>query len=62
MSKWYVHDEADCFGSFETVEEAAAEATSLVANGMEGVHIVYMTEAQAQVYCETGSISKAFKA
>lgn len=54
MRKWYVFDKFDCFDDFETAEAAAKQASILVANGEQGVHIAYMTEAEHIAYCENG--------
>jgi len=62
MKKWYVHDAADCFGSFETHEAAAHYAAGLVDGGFEGVHIVYMSDTQVALYAKTGNLRKAFHA
>lgn len=53
---WYVFDECDCFGSFETASAAAASAESLVIDKFEGVHIAYMTKEQFDAYCKTGNL------
>jgi hypothetical protein len=59
--KWYVFDETDCFDSFETVGAAATCAEYLIMSDMEGVHIVYMSEAQSAAYCKGGKLAEAFK-
>lgn len=54
--RWYVHDQFDCFDSFETPEAAAKHADWMARGGSRGVHILYMTEAENNHYCQTGEI------
>lgn len=54
--RWYVHDQHDCFDSFETASAAAGHAEWLIHAGQQGVHILYMTEAENSNYCATGCI------
>lgn len=65
MRKWFVHDEAGCYESFATVEAAAKLAKELAeddpASDVTGVHIVYMSKAQHEVYCKTASLGKAIR-
>lgn len=56
MRRWYVHDQFDCFDSFETAEAAAKHAKWMADGGSRGVHILYQTEAEAEHYCKTGEI------
>lgn len=51
--KWYVFDLYDCFGSFDTVEEAANLAKALSCTE-EGIHIAYMDEETFNKYTHTG--------
>lgn len=60
MKKWYVHDKFDCYGSFVDVTEAASCAKLLADSGEVGVHIVYMTEVEAEAYCVTGNLNKSW--
>ena len=54
MRKWYVFDEADCFGGFDSVKEAGELAARLVEQGSEGMHIAYMTYEEMMQYSTDG--------
>ncbi len=53
-SLWRVFDEADCFDSFERVEDAVSLAKRLIADGCSGVEIKYMGEEAFQKYLKNG--------
>lgn len=61
MKKWYVHDVADCWDSFETVEAAGQLAKNLDEQGEDGVHVVCMTETQHAVYTQSGDLREAYR-
>ena len=59
--KWYVHDEYDCFNDYERIDSASTLAARLVAQGMNGVHIVHMTQVQHDEYCMNGDLRAAIQ-
>lgn len=52
--KWYVFDEADCFGGYDDILSAAKQAAWLVDADFGGVEIKYLSEVQFKNYCQTG--------
>jgi hypothetical protein len=52
--KWYCFDKHDTFGGYDTALEAAAQLEYLVADGLTGVHMAQMTEAEFKQYCTDG--------
>ena len=59
---WYVFDKHDCIDCFTTAESAAILAAEMAADGMEGVHIAYMTQAQFSAYYQVNDLNKAWEA
>jgi len=61
--RWYVFDEYDCFTSFsyEDGMKAMDVAVGLERQGLDGMHVVCMTPAQFNAYCEHGDLRKAMK-
>jgi hypothetical protein len=59
--KWYVFDAHDCFEHCDNGTAAGLAASSLVAQGMEGVHTVCMTQAQFEHYCKHDDLKAALK-
>lgn len=57
--KWYVFDQFDCFFGHDTAEEAARQAQNMVSDGMEGIHIAYLTRAQFDAYCKHSNLKQA---
>lgn len=52
---WYVFDQHDCFSAgLKDVNQAAAEAKTLAADGFKGIHIAYMTKQEFDLYCKDG--------
>lgn len=56
MRKFYVFDQFDCFGEYSTMEDASKEAARLIANELERVHIIHLTQTEFDAYCETGCL------
>jgi hypothetical protein len=50
---WYVFDEADCIDKYETVYHAGLKAEEMVVYGFNGIHILYLTQAEFDEYCKT---------
>jgi len=59
--RWYVFDQFDTFFHFATAAEAAIEAEHLAKDGLTGIHIVQMTEAQFDAYCTHSNLAEALK-
>lgn len=55
--KWYVFDEADCFGTFNSAAEAAKQADWLVAQGFSGIEIRCLSTEQFNHYCKFGTLT-----
>ena len=51
--KWHVYDKFDALGVFDTVAEAADYVGEFAA-GAQGVHILHLTEAEKDAYCNYG--------
>lgn len=51
MKRWFVVDQFDCFGDFDTAAEAAACAARLVRDGIEVVSIHYCTADELDDRC-----------
>jgi hypothetical protein len=58
MKKWYVHDKFDCFGCYTSVMDAAKAALTMTE--FSGLHIVYMTDEEAEKYCNTGNLKQSW--
>ena len=52
--RWYLFDKHDCIGDYERAVTAAAEAQRMADDGDEGVHMLYLTKAEKDAYCEYG--------
>jgi hypothetical protein len=61
MKKWYVFDQFDTYFSFNTPQDAAKEAADLADQGLTGIHITHMTEAQYDAYCANSDLNAALK-
>lgn len=57
QKQWYVFDKRDCIGEYSmaaTAATAAIEATRLANDNCDGVHILHLTEAEKDAYCNYG--------
>ena len=54
QKQWYVFDKRDCIGEYSMAATAAIEATRLVNDNCDGVHILHLTEAEKDAYCSKG--------
>lgn len=54
MKKWYVFDSYDCFGHYDTLEAASAQAAWLIAGEFTGVEIRHLTKEEFEHYCQFG--------
>jgi hypothetical protein len=54
MRKWYFGDMYDNFGVLDSATEAGAAADKLVADGFEGVYVLYLTEEEFKAFCTLG--------
>jgi hypothetical protein len=54
MRKWYVGDAYDNFDSFESAVDAGCQAEGMIADGLTGVYILHLTEAEFQAFCMKG--------
>ncbi len=54
QKQWYVFDKRDCIGEYSMAATAAIEATRLANDNCDGVHILHLTEAEKDAYCNYG--------
>ena len=52
--RWYCFDKHDSFGDFASAEEAVEQLAGMAKDGLTGLHMALLTEAEFKQYCTDG--------